>query len=166
MSEIKNAQKLVDILHKDCRLSLEQIATMTDMSVAEVGAAIEQLEKDGAILGYGAIVNWDMVPDLEMVSAYIEIKVTPQRNEGFNRIAERIYQYPEVKSLTLISGHYDFGLTVEGKSIKEVSFFVAEHLAPMESVESTSTHFVLKRYKRDGVILDVEPEDEREVISI
>lgn len=166
MNEIKNAEKLVNILHKDCRLSLEQIATMTDMSIAEVGAAIEALEKSGTILGYGAVVNWDMVPDRETVAAYIELKVTPQRNKGFNRLAERIYQYPEVKSLTLVSGDYDFGLTVEGDNIKDVALFVSEHLAAMESVVSTSTHFILKRYKRDGVILFPASDDDREVISL
>ncbi len=166
MNEIKNAEKLVNILHKDCRLSLEQIATMTDMSIAEVGAAIEALEKSGTILGYGAVVNWDMVPNRETVAAYIELKVTPQRNKGFNRLAERIYQYPEVKSLTLVSGDYDFGLTVEGNNIKDVALFVSEHLAAMESVVSTSTHFILKRYKRDGVIFFPASDDDREVISL
>ncbi len=166
MNEIKNAEKLVNILHKDCRLSLEQIATMADMSIAEAGAAIEALEKSGTILGYGAVINWEIVPDRETVAAYIELKVTPQRNKGFNRLAERIYQYPEVKSLTLVSGAYDFGLTVEGNNIKDVALFVSEHLAAMESVVSTSTHFILKRYKRDGVILCNDSDDDREVISL
>ncbi|MBQ9757185.1 MAG: Lrp/AsnC family transcriptional regulator [Clostridia bacterium] len=166
MSEIKNAEKLVKILHSNCRLSLEQIATMADMSIAEAGAAIDQLEKDGVIVGYGAIVNWNKVPERKTVSAYIELKVTPQRHNGFNRLAERIYQYPQVKCLNLMSGSYDFGITVEGDNIKDISLFVSEHLAPMEAVLSTSTHFVLKTYKEGGVVFETENEDDREVMSL
>lgn len=162
MSEIKNAEKIVEILHKDCKLSLEQIATMADMTVPEVAAAIDALEANGTILGYGAIVNWDKVPKRETVTAYIEMKVTPQRNRGYNRLAERIYQYPEVKSLDLMSGSYDFGVTVEGENIQQIALFVSEHLAPMDSVLSTATHFVLKRYKNDGVIYAAETDDDRE----
>ena len=111
-------------------------------------------------------MNWEKVSGRNKVTAYIELKVAPQRHNGFNRIAERIYQYPEVTSLNLMSGSYDFGVTVEGDNIKDISLFVSEHLAPMESVLSTATHFVLKRYKEDGVVLDVEEKDEREVISL
>lgn len=167
MSQIKNLEKIAEILHDDCRLSVEQIATMLDFSVAEVAAAIDKLEKDGVILGYGAVINWDKFEYADnKVTAYIELKVTPQRNNGFDRIAERIYQYPEVKSLNLMSGSYDFGVTVEGKSIKDISLFVSEHLAPMESIISTATHFVLKRYKNDGFICKAEEKDDREVISL
>ena len=167
MSQIKNLEKIAEILHDDCRLSVEQIATMLDLSIAEVAAAIDKLEKDGVILGYGAVINWDKFEDVDnKVTAYIELKVTPQRNNGFDRIAERIYQYPEVKSLNLMSGSYDFGVTVEGKSIKDISLFVSEHLAPMESIISTATHFVLKRYKNDGFICKAEEKDDREVISL
>lgn len=166
MNEIKNAEKIVEVLHKNCKLSLEQVAAMLDMTVAETGEAIDALEKNGTILGYGAIVNWDKISGRDTVTAYIELKVTPQRHNGFNRLAERIYQYPEVKSLNLMSGSYDFGVTVEGESIKEISLFVSEHLAPMESVLSTATHFVLKRYKDDGVVFNREEKDDREVISL
>ncbi|MBR2452599.1 MAG: Lrp/AsnC family transcriptional regulator [Clostridia bacterium] len=166
MSKIKNAKKLVDILHNNCRLSLEQIATMMDMTVKEAGAAIDQLEKDGVILGYGAIVNWNKVPERNVVSAYIELKVTPQRHNGFNRLAERIYQYPQVKCLNLMSGSYDFGVTVEGESISDISLFVTEQLASMEGVLSTATHFVLKIYKEGGSVFVGDDEDTREVISI
>ena len=162
----KNAEKVLSMLHKDCRVSLEDMATMLNMSSVEVAEIIDELEKDGVILGYGARVNWDKAYGASAVAAYIELKVTPQRNCGFDRIAERIYQYPEVKAVNLMSGGYDFGITVEGKNIREISLFVSEHLAPMESVISTSTHFVLKRYKYDGVICCNPEKDEREVISL
>ena len=167
MSQIKNLEKIAEILHRDCRLSVEQVATMLDMTPVEVAAAIDRLEKDGTILGYGAVVDWDKLEDAnDRVTAYIELKVTPQRNNGFDRLAERIYQYPEVKSLNLMSGSYDFGVTVEGDNIKDISLFVSQHLAPMESVISTATHFVLKLYKNDGFIYKNEEEDDREVISL
>lgn len=166
MEKIKNAEKIVEILHKNCKLSLEQVAAMLNMNITEVAESIDELEKNGTILGYGAVVNWEKVSGRNKVTAYIELKVAPQRHNGFNRIAERIYQYPEVTSLNLMSGSYDFGVTVEGDNIKDISLFVSEHLAPMESVLSTATHFVLKRYKEDGVVLDVEEKDEREVISL
>lgn len=159
-------EKVLNLLHNDCRLSLEQMATMLATPVAEVATAIDNLEKDGVILGYGAKINWDKAYGTDAVTAYIELKVTPQRNKGFDRIAERIYQFPEVKAINLMSGSYDFGITVEGKDIREISLFVSEHLAPMESVISTATHFVLKRYKYDGVICCKPAKDEREVISL
>lgn len=166
MNEIKNAEKIVEILHRNCKLSLEQVAAMLDMTVPEVGEAIDALEKNGTIMGYGAIINREKVATPDSVTAYIELKVTPQRHNGFNRIAERIYQYPEVKSLNLMSGSYDFGLTVEGNNIKDISLFVSEHLATMESIQSTATHFVLKRYKDDGIVFETKKDDEREVISL
>ncbi len=167
MKEIKNQEKIAEILHKDCKLTVEQIATMLDMTSSEVAAAIDALEKSGVILGYGAVVNWDKLEaSNDKVTAYIELKVSPQRHNGFDRLAERIFQYPQVKSLNLMSGRYDFGVTVEGDNIKDISLFVSEHLAPMESVISTATHFVLKRYKNDGFIYGKTNKDEREVISL
>ena len=166
LSENKNVRKIVELLHKDCKISLEEMATMLAIPMAEVAETIDLLEADGTILGYGARVNWNNVYNDDVVQAYIELRVTPQRNSGFDRIAERIYQFPQVKSITLVSGSYDFGITVEGKDIKEVSLFVSEHLAPMESVVGTSTHFVLKRYKQDGIIFTKPSKDEREVISL
>ncbi|HIV85359.1 MAG TPA: Lrp/AsnC family transcriptional regulator [Candidatus Monoglobus merdigallinarum] len=158
--------RVLDILHKDCRLPLEQIAIMVSSTPDEVAAIIDELESNGTIMGYGARVNWDKASGPDAVTAYIELRVTPQRNQGFDRIAERIYQYPEVKSVNLMSGSYDFGITVEGANIKEISLFVSQHLAPMESVLGTATHFVLKRYKFDGVICANPESDDREVISL
>ncbi len=163
--EIK-AEKVLNLLHEDCRLSLEQMSTMLSIPVTELAEIIDKLEGEGVVLGYGARINWDKAYGADTVTAYIELKVTPQRNRGFDRIAERIYQFHEVKAINLMSGSYDFGITVEGKNIKEISLFVSEHLAPMESVISTATHFVLKRYKYDGVICCKPGKDEREVISL
>ena len=163
--EVK-AEKVLELLHTDCRRSLEEMATMLAMPAAEVAEIIDKLEQDGIVIGYGARINWDKAYGTNAVTAYIELKVTPQRNRGFDRLAERIYQFPEVKAINLMSGSYDFGITVEGKNIKEISLFVSEHLAPMESVISTATHFVLKRYKYDGIICSNPHKDEREVISL
>lgn len=162
----EKVEKILDLLHHDCRKSLEQIATMLNMPMEEVASVIDKLEEDGVILGYGARINWDKAYGADAVTAYIELRVTPQRNRGFDRIAERIYQFPEVKAINLMSGSYDFGITVEGKNIREISLFVSEHLAPMESVIGTATHFVLKRYKYDGVVCCKPGKDEREVISL
>ena len=166
MSEIKKLEKIVEILHKNCKLSLEQVAAIAELPMEEVATAIDNLEKNGTIMGYGAVVNWEKLGAEDKVTAYIELKVTPQRNNGFNRIAQQIYQFPQVKALNLMSGGYDFGVTVEGKNIREISLFVSEHLAPMESVLSTATHFVLRCFKEDGVVFPIENEDDREVISL
>ncbi len=166
MEKQKIYEEIVKTLHNDCKLSLEQLATMHNISATEAAEAIDEMEKDGTILGYGAIINWDKLCDTDRVTAYIELKVTPQRNQGFDRIAERIYQYPEVTALNLMSGSYDFGVTVEGDNLKNISLFVSQHLAPMEAVISTATHFVLKRYKADGNILTSPADDDREVISL
>lgn len=160
------AAVILELLHRDCRCSLEQIATMTNLPVDEVAGIIDGLEKKHIILGYGARINWDEANGADAVTAYIELRVTPQRDLGYDRIAERIYQYPEVKAISLMSGSYDFGITVEGRNIREVAQFVSEHLAAMESVIGTATHFVLKRYKYDGVICAPPSKDERQVISL
>ena len=121
---------------------------------------IKKLEEDHVILGYKAIVDWDRTKR-EAVTALIEVRVTPQRGDGFDRIAERIYQYPEVQSVYLMSGGYDLCLIIEGRTMKEVAYFVAQKLAPIESVLSTATHFVLRKYKDKGVIYGAPEVDER-----
>ncbi len=158
--------RILELLHRDCRVSLEQMATMVEMPTEDVAKVIEQLEKEGIVLGYGARINWDKANKDNRVTAYIELKVTPQRDRGFERVAERIYQYPEVTAVNLMSGGYDFGITVEGESIQEVARFVSQHLATMESVVSTATHFVLKRYKYDSVVCAAPQKDEREIMSL
>ncbi len=166
MEKQKIYEEIVKTLHENCKLSLEQLAAMYNISAAEVAEAIDEMEANGTILGYGAIINWDKLNSSDRVTAYIELKVTPQRTQGFDRIAERIYQYPEVTALNLMSGSYDFGVTVEGENLRDISLFVSQHLAPMEAVLSTATHFVLKRYKADGNILTAPSKDDREVISL
>ncbi len=155
--------EILKLLENDCRLTPEQIAKLCKMDVDEVKTIIRQLEKDGVILGYKALVDWDKT-DREYVSAVIELKIAPQRDRGFDRFAERLINYPEVQSVHLMSGGFDIMLIIEGKTMKEVAYFVAYKLAPLESVVSTATHFVLKKYKDKGVIYKSGVKDERENI--
>lgn len=157
-------KKILEILEKDNRISAEEIAIMLDMDPQKVKDIIKKLEDDKVILRYKTLINWEKT-DKEFVTALIEVKVTPQRGEGFDKVAHRIYQYPEVKTVYLMSGGFDFTVFIEHKTLKEVAFFVAEKLAPIESVVSTSTHFVLKKYKDEGVIFESKEKDERQVIS-
>ena len=156
--------KLLRLLEQDCTLTHEQLASMTDMTVADVEAAIQRYEADKTILGYQAIVDWDRT-DREAVTALIEVKVTPQRGDGFDRVAERIYQYDEVESVYLMSGGYDLLVLVEAKSLKELALFVSSKLSTLEMVTGTQTSFVLKRYKEEGVIFDGSQSDNRLVVS-
>lgn len=141
--------QVLRLVEDDARLTKEKIAVMLDKEVGEIAEIIETLEKDGVILGYRAIVDWDKT-DRESVTALIELKVTPQRDRGFERVAERIANYPEVQNLFLMSGAYDYCVMIEGKTMKEVALFVAEKLAPLDGILSTSTHFVLRKYKDHG----------------
>ncbi|MBE6637756.1 MAG: Lrp/AsnC family transcriptional regulator [Ruminococcaceae bacterium] len=154
-------EKILPLLENDGRLTPEQLAVMTGREVEDVKATINRLEEEGVILGYKALIDWDKT-DREYVSAIIELKVAPQRDRGFDRIAEKIYNYPEVQSVHLMSGAYDLMLLIEGKTMKEVAYFVAYRLAPIEDVVSTATHFVLKKYKDKGVIYKAPEKDERE----
>ena len=143
----------------------EQIAQMSGKTEDEVNAIIAGLEKENIIVGYKTMINWD-ITDTEIVNALIELRITPQRGEGYDKVAERIYKYPQVKSLYLMSGAYDLCVIIEGKSMKEVALFVAQKLAPMESVISTATHFVLKKYKDDGLVFYETEKDTRQVITL
>lgn len=156
-------KQILQLLEKDARLTTEQMAVMCNRTEDEIKAEMDRLESQGVILGYKALVDWDKT-DREYVSAVIELKVAPQRDRGFDRIAEKIYNYPEVQSVHLMSGGYDLMLIIEGKTMKEVAYFVAYKLAPMEDVVSTATHFVLKKYKDKGVIYKQPEKDERESI--
>ncbi len=143
---------ILKILEKDARTTVEQIATMTGTLAKEVSKQIKQAEKDRTILKYKAIVNWNKLAG-EQVSALIEVKVAPQRDVGFDAIAERIYRFPQARTVYLVSGTYDLLILVTGKTMHEVSDFVAQKLAPVEGVQSTVTHFLLKAYKEDNEIL-------------
>ena len=146
-------EKILQLLEKDGRLTAEQLAVMCGREVSEVRQTVDRLEREGVILDK---------TDREYVSAIIELKVAPQRDRGFDRIAEKIYNYPEVQSVHLMSGGYDLMLMIEGRTMKEVAYFVAYKLAPIEDVVSTATHFVLKKYKDKGVIYKAPEKDERE----
>ena len=157
---------LLELLEQDCTQSPAQLAAQAGMTEAQVKDELTQLEESGAILGYQAIIDWDRVKR-ESVTALIEVKVVPQSLDGFDRIAERIYQFDEVESLYLMSGSgFDLTVIIVGKTMKEVAWFVATKLAPMESVMSTATHFVLKKYKEHGLSLVAEERgDERQLIT-
>lgn len=157
---------ILEILEKNGpKLSNAQIAGMLGKTEEEVAAIIAGLEKENIIVGYKTLINWDET-DYEHVTALIELRITPQRGEGYDKVAERIYKYPQVKSLYLMSGTYDLAVTIEGKSMKDVALFVAQKLAPMETVISTATHFVLKKYKEDGLIFYKDEKDSRQVITL
>ena len=155
---------LLDILKEDCRISLEKMAIMTGATLEEVGAAVETLEQKKIILRYSPVINWDKT-DRERVEAMIEVRVTPQRDIGFDAIARRIYRFDEVKSVYLMSGAYDLLVLVEARTLKELAAFVAEKLSPLETVTGTATSFVLKRYKEEGVVFENDDTDRRLVIS-
>ena len=163
--ELKN--KILSLVESDARLTKEKIAVMLNESTEKVAEIIEELENEGVVLGYKALVDWDKT-DKEYVTALIELKVTPQRDRGFQKVAERIANYPEVKDMYLMSGAYDYCVIIEGKTMKQVALFVAEKLATIENVMSTSTHFVLRKYKNNGVSFGMGDEtdaDERGNIS-
>ena len=155
---------LLDILKEDCRISLEKMAIMTGATLEEVGAAVDTLEQKKIILRYSPVINWDKT-DRERVEAMIEVRVTPQRDIGFDAIARRIYRFDEVKSVYLMSGAYDLLVLVEARTLKELATFVAEKLSPLETVTGTATSFVLKRYKEEGVVFENDDTDRRLVIS-
>ena len=158
---------ILDILEKNGpKITAAQIAHMTGRTEDNVENEIAAMEKNGTIFGYKTMIDWEKAGK-EIVSAIIELRVAPQRGEGFDKIAKRIYKYPQVKSVYLMSsGAYDLALTIEGASMKEVAMFVAEKLAPMDSVISTSTHFVLKKYKDNGYLLEDDEKDSRQVITL
>ena len=156
-------KKLLQLLEDDCTLTHAQLASMSGLTEAEVAAAIQTYEEERIILGYKAIVDWDRT-DRESVTALIEVNVTPQRGDGFDRIAQRIYQYDEVESLFLMSGSFDFTVIISGRTLQEVARFVGEKLAPMEGVTGTATHFILKKYKEKHLIFPVQEEQEERFV--
>jgi len=159
-------EEILEILEKDGRVTPEEIAKMLKIKPQEVKAAIKKYEKEGVILKYKAVVNKDLVKSEDSsVRALIEVSIVPQKDVGFDKLAERIYSFPEVSSCYLISGTYDLLVIVEGRNIHTVSSFVAEKLSCLENVRGTTTHFLLKKYKEDGVILKHREENKRIAIS-
>jgi len=158
-------KEILKILQNDARTTTKQISTMTGIPGAEVTKHIKQAEKDRIILKYKAIVNWDKVED-EQVWALIEVKLTPQRDVGFDSIAERIYRFPQARTVYLLSGAYDLLVLVVGKTMREVADFISQKLAPLEGVQGTVTHFMLKRYKEDGEIVEGKEEIKRQQVTL
>ncbi len=156
--------ELLSLIEKNSRMGLDELSVLLGVKEIEVAQELAKLEEEGIICGYHTLINWDKT-SIEKVTALIEVKVTPQRGQGFDRIAERVYNYPEVKSVYLISGGYDLLVTLEEKTLKEIASFVSDKLSTLDSVLSTATHFILKKYKDHGTIFDKKREDEREVIS-
>jgi len=158
-------RRLLKLIAEDCRLSPAELSVQTELSSEYITKRIEDWEKEKVIVGYQPMINWDRIGN-EKVSALIEVKVLPQRGYGFDKIAKRLQKYPEVKALFLMSGGYDLSLLIEGKTMQDVALFVAEKLASLEHVQSTATHFVLRRYKQDGIELMGEEETlQRLVVS-
>jgi DNA-binding Lrp family transcriptional regulator len=158
-------EELLSIIEKNSRIGLDDLSAMLGKSEIDVANEITQMEKEGVICGYHTLINWEKT-SLEKVTALIEVKVTPQRGQGFDKIDERLYNYPEVKSVYLISGGFDLLVTLEEKSLKEISNFVSDKLSTLDRVLSSSTHFILKKYKEHGTVLNSSNEEEmREIIT-
>ena len=151
---------LLELLENDSTLTVEQLAVMIGGDAQEIKELIRQYEKDGVIVGYKTLIDWDKT-ERTMVTALIELKVEPQIDRGFDYIAERICNFPEVESVFLMSGGFDIAVMIEGKSLKEVAFFVAEKLSTMDGITGTATHFVLRKYKDKNTIYHRKPVDER-----
>lgn len=155
--------ELLSILEKNSRIDFNELAIMLGTTEEKVLEEISKLENEGIICGYHTLINWDKT-SIEKVTGLIEVKVTPMRGKGFDNMAERIYKYPEVKAVYLISGGYDLMVILEEKTLKEIASFVSEKLSTLDSVISTSTHFILKKYKDHGTVISKEKKDEREAI--
>lgn len=157
--------ELLELLEKDCTTSSDELALMLGSTAEEVSEMISQLKSEGIILGNSALINWEKT-DRELVEALIEVHIAPQRGQGFDKIAERIYNYPEVKECFLMSGGYDLKLIIEGKTMREVASFVSQKLSTVENVISTSTHFVLKKYKEKGTVFETDNGLDREAVVL
>ena len=157
-------EELLKVIEKNSRIDLKELAVLLGVEEVEVVNELAALEAEGIICGYHTLINWEKTSE-EKVTALIEVRVTPQRGQGFDNIAERIYNYPEVRSVYLISGGYDLMVILEGKSLRDVSAFVSDKLSTLDSVLSTATHFILKKYKDHGSVISSKKQDEREMIT-
>ena len=158
-------EKILTFIENNSRIELKDLAVMLGSSETEVANEIADMEKEGIICGYHTLIDWDKTSE-EKVTALIEVKVTPQRGLGFDKVAERIYNYPEVTSVYLISGGFDFLVMLEGKTMRDVAQFVSDKRSPLDSVLSTATHFILKKYKDHGSIMAHESKDERMLMTL
>ena len=157
-------REILKYLERNSKINLQELAVLLGSDEVMIANEIAQMEKEKIICGYHTLIDWEKTGE-EQVVALIEVKVTPQRNQGFDRIAERIYNYPEVNAVYLISGGYDFLITLKARTLKEVSEFVSGKLAPLDAVLSTATHFVLKKYKDHGAVLVAKAESERMLVT-
>lgn len=157
-------ERILTVIEKNSRIDIKELAILLGTEEIEIAGALKKMEEDGVICGYHTMIDWDKT-DIEKVTALIEVSVTPQRGKGFDDIAERIYKYPEVDSVYLMAGAYDLMVILEGKSLKEVSGFVTNKLSTLDTVTSTATHFILKKYKDHGTIMTKKYEDQRELIT-
>jgi DNA-binding Lrp family transcriptional regulator len=157
--------EILQLIEENARISVETLAKMVELTIEETGEIIKELEDQKVILGYSAVIDWTKITETETVTAMIDVKVTPKRGVGFDDVAERIYRFPEVRALYLMSGAYDLAVVIEGKTMNEVARFVSQKLSTIDSVISTTTHFQLKKYKHDGVVFSDGEEDQRIVIT-
>lgn len=157
-------EKILMLMERNAKLTAKEAAVLLGEDEEKVAAEIKKMEDENIICGYHTMINWNLMPE-EKADAIIEVKVAPQRGVGFDRIAERIWQYPEVEGIYLMSGSFDFAIFLQGKSMREVAMFVAEKLSTLDSILSTSTQFVLKKYKDHGVVMTKNEKDERISIS-
>jgi len=157
-------EKILSVIEKNSRIDIGELAVLLGEDEAALANEIANMEKEGVICGYHTLINWEKTKN-EKVNALIEVRVTPQKGMGFDNIAERIYQFSEVSAIYLMSGAFDFTVFIEGRTMREVAQFVSDKLAPMDSVLSTATHFVLKKYKDHGTILSAKKKDERQLIT-
>lgn len=158
-------KKILALIEHDAKMPHKTIATILDIEESQVTEIIAKLEKEKVILGYNTIIDWDKMGD-DGVTAMIDVKLTPEREVGFNRAAERICRFPEVRSVYLMSGTYDLSVIVEGKTMKDIAWFVSHKLSTLDQVQSTVTHFILKRYKEDNFVFDEPQQDRRLVVSL
>ena len=156
--------ELLAIVEKNSRIDTKELAVLLGVQEIDIINELQKLQEDGIICGFHTLINWEKT-DIEKVTALIEVRVTPQRGQGFDTIAERIYKYPEVRAVYLISGGFDLLVILEEKSLKEIANFVSDKLSTLDSVLSTATHFILKKYKDHGIMLSEKYEDKREVIT-
>ena len=157
-------EKILTFIEKNSRIDLKELAIVLGVDEVTVANELEAMEAENIICGYHTLIDWDKT-GIEKVTALIEVRVTPQRGMGFDKVAERIYNYPEGNSVYLISGSFDFMVTIEGRTLREVSQFVSDKLSPLESVLSTKTNFILKKYKDHGTVMAEQKKDERELMT-
>lgn len=157
-------EQILELLERNSRMTPAEIAVLLGSGEEVIAGEIKKMEEENIICGYNTLIDWDKT-GADMITALIEVRVTPTRGQGFDNIAERIYNYPEVQSVYLISGGYDLLVILEGKTLKEVSHFVSSKLSTLDSVLSTATHFILKKYKDDGIIFDRKKKDERMLVE-